>query len=73
MPSKKDRKPTSSRRERPPGVLREAWENMNRDLDRFMPETLRRGGKKKFVLWLFLLEVVVLVGLALLAYEWFSG
>ena len=42
-------------------VVKEAWNNMSDDFNRLMPETLRqRKGKKKFVLWLFILELVVL-------------
>jgi len=54
-------------------VFQEAWQNMMTDMDKFLPEKMRGGqGKKKFVLWLFLLEVLVMGGLGTLAYQWFT-
>jgi len=55
-------------------VFQEAWTNMMGDLDRFLPEKLKGGeGKKKFVLWLFILELVVLGVIGKLVYEWIRG
>jgi len=53
------------------GILKEAWDNMSEDFNKLMPEKLReRQDKKKFVLWLFILEVVVLGLVGKFAYEW---
>ncbi|MDT8441468.1 MAG: hypothetical protein RQ723_07390 [Desulfuromonadales bacterium] len=54
-------------------VVREAWENMNRDFDRLLPERLRKRDKKPFVLWLFLLELVVLGVAGTFLYDWLTG
>jgi hypothetical protein len=55
-------------------VIREAWSNMTEDLDRILPESLRRReGKKKFVLWLFVVEVLVLGVIGKLIYAWWAG
>lgn len=52
-------------------VFREAWNNMSEDFNGLMPEKLReRKGKKKFVLWLFILELIVLGGVGTLIYRW---
>ena len=41
------------------GILQEAWQNMMNDMDRVLPEKLHGAqGKKKFVLWLFVLDVI---------------
>jgi len=55
-------------------VFQEAWSNMMGDMDKFLPEKFKGGeGKKKFVLWLFILELVVLGVIGKLVYEWFWG
>lgn len=55
-------------------VFKEAWDNMSKDFNKFMPEKLRgKQGKKKFVLWLFILEVVVFGVIGKLLYNWLSG
>jgi len=55
-------------------VFKEAWENMSRDFERLMPERLReRKGKKKFVLWLFVLELLVLGVVGRFVWEWLVG
>lgn len=55
-------------------VFTEAWENMNRDFNRVLPEKLQaRSGKKKFVLWLFLLELLALGLLGGGLWRWWSG
>ena len=52
-------------------VVKEAWNNMAADFNRLLPEALRqRKGKKKFVLWLFILELVVLGSVGNLVYQW---
>ena len=55
-------------------VFQEAWSNMMGDMDKILPEKLKGGeGKKKFVLWLFILEVVVLGVIGKVVYEWIWG
>jgi len=55
-------------------VFREAWQKMSHDLDRALPEKLRsRSGKKRFVLWLFLLELLALGLLGGGLWRWWSG
>ncbi len=55
-------------------VFKEAWENMSGDLERLMPEKLReRKGKKKFVLWFFVLELLVLGAVGKFVWEWWVG
>ena len=55
-------------------VFKEAWENMSEDFNRFMPEKLRgRKDKKKFVLWLFILELVVFGAIGTFVYRWWVG
>ncbi|PLX84102.1 MAG: hypothetical protein C0617_09210 [Desulfuromonas sp.] len=55
-------------------VFKEAWENMSGDFERLLPEKLReRKGKKKFVLWLFVLELLVLGAVGKFVWEWWVG
>ena len=55
-------------------VFKEAWENMSEDFNRFMPEKLRgRKDKKKFVLWLFILELLVFGAIGTFVYRWWVG
>ncbi len=55
-------------------VFKEAWENMSEDFNRFMPEKLRgRKDKKKFVLWLFILELVIFGAIGTFVYRWWVG
>jgi len=54
-------------------IFQEAWSNMTEDFNRVLPEKLRNKDKRKFVLWLFVLEVVVLGGVGMLVYEWVAG
>lgn len=55
-------------------VLREAWDNMTDDFQRLLPESLRqRPGKKKFVLWLFVVELLVLGVVGKFVYDWLAG
>ncbi|MFK5927784.1 MAG: hypothetical protein QM483_14250 [Desulfuromusa sp.] len=52
-------------------VFKEAWDNMSEDFNRFMPEKLRtQKGKKKFVLWLFILELVIFGAIGTFIYKW---
>ncbi len=53
------------------GVFKEAWNNMSRDFNRLIPKKLQGcKDKKKFVLWLFLLELLVLGWVGKLVYGW---
>ena len=51
-------------------VIKEAWANMNEDFNRLLPEKLRHRNKRKFVLWLFLLELLVLGVVGKFLYDW---
>ena len=54
-------------------VFREAWDNMTDDFNRLLPESLRqRQGKKKFVLWLFVVELLVLGVVGKFVYDWLA-
>ena len=47
---------------------------MSEDFNKFMPAKLReRKDKKKFVLWLFILEIVVFGAIGTFVYRWWSG
>ncbi len=55
-------------------VFREAWDNMSEDFNRLLPEKLRgQKDKKKFVLWLFILEIVVFGAIGTFIYRWWRG
>jgi len=54
-------------------VFKEAWGNMNNDFNRVLPEKLRNRDKKKFALWLFILELIILGGVGTLVYRWLTG
>jgi len=55
-------------------VFQEAWQNMQGDMDKVLPEKLKGNqGKKKFVLWLFVVELVVLGVVGKFVYEWIWG
>lgn len=73
MSKKKKNTPKSTPKKQQQSVFQEAWGNMNSDFDKILPEKFRNKGKKKFVLWLFILEVVVLSGVGLLVWKWISG
>jgi len=66
-------RPASRNADPPPSVFKEAWGNMNRDFDRLLPEALRNRDKKKFVLWLFILEVLLLGAVGKFVYDWLTG
>lgn len=54
-------------------MFREAWDNMTDDFNRLLPESLRqRQGKKKFVLWLFVVELLVLGVVGKFVYDWLA-
>jgi len=55
-------------------VLKEAWDNMSEDFNGLLPEKLQGNkDKKKFVLWLFILEIVVFGAIGTFAYRWWTG
>lgn len=63
-----------SKKKQQESVFKEAWNNMSEDFNRFMPEKLRaKQGKKKFVLWLFILEFVVFGAIGTFIYKWWLG
>ena len=62
------------KRKKQDSVFKEAWENMSEDFNRFMPEKLKqRTDKKKFVLWLFILELVIFGAIGTFIYRWWVG
>ena len=64
------KKPQKKKQE---SVFQEAWRNMSADFDRLLPEKLRRGDKKKFVLWLFVAELVLLGAVGTAVYQWWKA
>jgi len=55
-------------------VFKEAWNNMSEDFNGLLPEKLQgKKDKKKFVLWLFILEIVVFGAIVTFAYRWWTG
>lgn len=55
-------------------IFKEAWDNMSGDMEKLLPEKLRkREGKKKFFLWLALLELLVLGVAGKFLYDWLTG
>ena len=63
-----------SKKKKQESVFKEAWGNMSEDFNRFMPEKLRgRKDKKKFVLWLFILELVIFGVIGTFVYRWWVG
>ncbi len=66
----REKKPQKKRQE---SVFQEAWRNMAADVDRLLPDKLRRKDKKQFVLWLFIVELVVLGAVGTAVYQWWKG
>lgn len=63
-----------SKKKQQESVFKEAWENMSEDVNKFMPEKLRaRKDKKKFVLWLFILELIIFGIIGTFIYRWWAG
>ncbi len=63
-------------KKKPPkeSVFKEAWDNMSEDFNGLLPEKLRgQKDKKKFVLWLFVLEIVVFGAIGTFVYRWWTG
>lgn len=55
-------------------IFKEAWDNMSNDMSKILPEKLqKREGKKKFVLWLAILELVLLGVVGKFLYDWLMG
>jgi len=84
MGKKADRKKPSSGKSDAVGqklrdsVFKEAWENMNEDIARVLPDFLAkrlRGGKGKawIVAAITLVELVVLGAVGKLVYDWFMN
>lgn len=78
MAKKKLNKQTRKSERRRDSVFTEAWENMNDDLSRVMPNFIAsklQGGKNK--LWVMIIvtvvELVILGVLGKLLYDWFTG
>ena len=52
-------------------IFKEAWDNMSADFNNLLPDKMRsKGNKKKFVLWLFMLELVILGSASWFCYSW---
>ena len=63
-----------SKNKRQESVFKEAWNNMSEDFNRLLPEKFRgQKDKKKFVLWLFILEIVVFGAIGTFIYRWWTG
>ncbi|MCF6266298.1 MAG: hypothetical protein L3J57_07105 [Desulfuromusa sp.] len=63
-----------SKKKQQESIFKEAWDNMSEDFNKFMPEKLRaRKGKKKFVLWLFILELIIFGAVGTFIYKWWVG
>lgn len=55
-------------------VFKEAWDNMSRDMEKLLPEKMRkREGKKKFFILFAILELVLLGIVGKLFYDWLVG
>ena len=55
-------------------VFKEAWDNMSDDFNKLLPEKLQgKKDKKKFVLWLFIVEVVVCGAIGTFIYRWWTS
>ena len=63
-----------SKKKQQDSVFKEAWDNMSEDFNKFMPDKLRaRKDKKKFILWLFILELAIFGVIGSLIYKWWAG
>lgn len=63
-----------SKKSKQESIFKEAWDNMSNDFNSVVPEKLRgKTTKKKFVLWLFIVEVVVIGIVGKLIYNWWTG
>lgn len=58
------------KKEPPQSVVGEAWQNMSRDLDRWLPAKLRGKGKWKISLGMAAVELLVLGVVGKLIYDW---
>ncbi len=57
-------RPRNNKQGQQEGILKEAWAHMSRDFEKWMPEKLReRKDKKKFALWVLILELVILAAI----------
>ena len=55
-------------------VFKEAWDNMSDDFNKLLPEKLQgKKDKKKFVLWLFIVEVIVCSAIGTFIYSWWTS
>lgn len=55
-------------------VFKEAWDNMSNDMSKILPEKMRqKKDKKKFVLWLAILELVVFGVVGKFLYDWLTS
>ena len=60
-----------SNKNKPDSVFKEAWNNMSSDFNNLIPKQIHPAGdKKKFVLWLFVLELIGLGVASWFGYSW---
>jgi len=76
MSNKLKKKKTTSSQNQQDGVFKEAWENMNEDMSRFVPafisKRLQKGKSKMWVVIVVtLVEIAVLGIVGKLVYDWF--
>jgi hypothetical protein len=69
---------TKSGNNRQDSVFKEAWENMNHDMSRLLPNFMGRHlQKKEGKIWLMvvitLVELIVLGVIGKMIYDWFAG
>jgi len=74
---KKKKQVSHSTQTRPDSVFREAWDNMNADMARFMPKFLQKRtpkgkGKAWVVILVTLFELVVIGVVGKLLYDWLA-
>jgi hypothetical protein len=72
----KKKKPATSHNNQQDSVFKEAWENMNEDMSRFMPKFItKRRPKGKGKVWVVvvvtLVELLILGVIGRLVYGWF--
>jgi hypothetical protein len=72
----KKKKPATSHNNQQDSVFKEAWENMNEDMSRFMPKFItKRRPKGKGKVWVVvvvtLVELLILGIVGKFVYDWF--
>ncbi len=78
MAKKHNTQKTVSKKKQQDSVFKEAWENMNEDMGKVMPDFMAKGlqgGKRKVwvMVLITLVELVVLGAAGKFIYDWFVG